>query len=77
MKCFMCKGTLEDKLTNFTVDLGKCVVIVKNVPSQVCTQCGEVSYSNDVALKLEKLINSVRNFSTEIIVFNYANQMVA
>ena len=77
MKCFMCKGTLEDKLTNFTVDLGKCVVIVKNVPSQVCTQCGEVSYSNDVALKLEKLINSVRNFSTEIIVFNYATQMAA
>ena len=77
MKCFMCKGTLEDKLTNFTVDLRKCVVIVKNVPLQVCTQCGEVSYSNDVALKLEKLINSVRNFSTEIIVFNYATQMAA
>ncbi|MBR5912780.1 MAG: type II toxin-antitoxin system MqsA family antitoxin [Selenomonadaceae bacterium] len=77
MKCFMCRGNLENKLTNFTVDLGKCVVIVKNVPSQVCTQCGEVSYDNEVALKLEKLVNSVRNFSTEIVVFNYEEQRAA
>ena len=47
MKCFMCKGELEDKLTNFMLDLGTCIIIVKNVPSQVCTQCGEVSYSDD------------------------------
>ena len=54
MSCFMCKGNLEDKLTNFIADLGNCIIIVKDVPSQVCSQCGEVSYSNDVALQLEK-----------------------
>ena len=52
MTCFMCKGTTEDRLTNFIADLGNCIIIVKGVPSQVCTQCGEVSYSNDVAEQL-------------------------
>jgi len=68
MKCFMCKGHLEDKLTTFMVDLGKCIVIVKNVPSQVCSQCGEVSYNNEVAKELEKIVSTMRASLTEIAV---------
>ncbi|WP_019554504.1 type II toxin-antitoxin system MqsA family antitoxin [Propionispira raffinosivorans] len=71
MKCFMCKGHLEDKLTTFMVDLGKCIVIVKNVPSQVCSQCGEVSYNNEVAKELEKIVSTMRASLTEIAVVNY------
>lgn len=71
MKCFMCKGGLEDKLTTFMIDLGNCIVIVKNVPSQVCKQCGDVSYSNGVAARIEKLVNEVRNAYTEIVITNY------
>ena len=71
MTCFMCKGELEDKATTFMVDLGDCIVIVKNVPSQVCSQCGEVSYSDTVARELEKIVNSVRRSATEITVIHY------
>lgn len=77
MKCFMCKGSLENQLTNFMVDLGKCIVIVKNVPSQVCTQCGEISYSDDVARQLEKIVNSMRGTAAEIAVINYETQIAA
>ena len=73
MSCFMCKGNLEDKLTNFIADLGNCIIIVKDVPSQVCSQCGEFSYSNDVALQLEKIINETKNTLTEIAVVRYSN----
>lgn len=69
--CFLCKGDLENKLTTFMVDLGNCIVIVRNVPSQVCSQCGETSYSDDVAEQLERIVNSVRNSMTEIAVVNY------
>lgn len=71
MTCFLCKGTLESKLTNFTVDLRHCVVIVRNVPSEVCSQCGEVSYSPDVAKRLEQIIAAVENSLTEIAVIDY------
>lgn len=71
MTCFMCKGTTEYRLTNFIADLGNCIIIVKGVPSQVCTQCGEVSYSNDVAEQLQKIVNATKNAMTEIAVVNY------
>ena len=73
MKCIMCKGNLEDKLTNFIVDLGTCIIIVKDVPSQVCPQCGKVSYSNEVAQRLEEITQALRNAMTEIAVVHYSN----
>ena len=75
MRCFMCKGHLEDKLTTFMVDTSKCIVIVKNVPSQACSQCGEVSYSNDIAKRLEKMVDSLRSSVTEIAVTNYTDKV--
>ena len=59
-ECFYCKGQTEERLTKFIVDLGNCVVIVKNVPGRVCTQCGETTYSDKVAEKLERIVNTVR-----------------
>lgn len=62
---------MEDQLTTFMVDLGNCIVIVRNVPSQVCKQCGEISYTDEVAGQLETIVNSVRSSMTEIAVVNY------
>ncbi|MCL2513022.1 MAG: type II toxin-antitoxin system MqsA family antitoxin [Oscillospiraceae bacterium] len=75
MKCFMCKGHIVDELTTFMVDMGNCIVIVKNVPSQVCGQCGEPSYSNDVAKRLESIVNAMSAEVTEIAVLNYSDKV--
>jgi YgiT-type zinc finger domain-containing protein len=76
MMCFMCKGKLEDKETTFMADLGSCIVIIKHVPSQVCNQCGEASYNNETAKKLEKIINILRaSFTTEIAVINFPTEV--
>ena len=72
MNCFMCKGKLEEKNTTFMVELDNCIIIIKNVPSLVCEQCGEVLYSNEVSKQLEKLVNAVRNSITEINIINYS-----
>ena len=75
MNCFMCKGELEDKNTTFMTELDNCIIIIKNVPSQVCKQCGEISYTDEVAKQLEKLVNSLRNSITEITVINYTEKV--
>lgn len=75
MNYLMCKGNLENKKTIFLVELDNCIIIIKNVPSQVCRQCGEVSYSNEVAKQIEKLVNSVRNSIIEITVINYTEKV--
>jgi hypothetical protein len=55
-------------------DTGNCIVIVKNVPSRVCSQCGEASYDDGVAAELEKIVGEARNAVSEIIVINYVSR---
>ena len=71
----MCKGKLEEKNTTFMVELDNCIIIIKNVPSLVCEQCGEVLYSNEVSKLLEKLVNAVRNSITEITIINFSEKV--
>jgi YgiT-type zinc finger domain-containing protein len=68
----MCKGAIQDGFSTFTSDLGNCIIIIKNVPSKICGQCGEVSYTGEVARRLEQIVNSLRhNFAAEIAGVNY------
>ena len=75
MKCVMCKGTLEYKNTNFIADFDDCIIIIKNVPSQVCTQCGEVSYSYEISKQLKKIVHNVRSVVSDIAVVNFKNKI--
>ena len=71
----MCKGSLHDGLSNFTADMEKCIVIIKNVPSFVCSQCGEVSYSDETVKRLEEIVRSLTEpVKTEIAVVSYTKQ---
>lgn len=71
MMCFVCKGQLEEGTTTFMTDLGTCIVIIKNVPAKICSQCGEVSYSDEVAKKIQKIINTLRNQVSEVAITDY------
>ena len=70
-KCTFCKGTPRDGISTFTVDLGNCIVIIRNVPSQICTQCGETYYSTEVMQQLYNIAQSMQQSMTEIAVVNY------
>ncbi len=71
MTCFMCKGDMAEQKTTFMVELDDTIIIVKNVPSLVCTQCGEVSYSHEVTKQLERIVQSAKSLATEIAVVKY------
>jgi len=74
MRCVFCKGTLEEKPSAFTVELGERIVVVKNVPSHVCSQCGEVSFSDNVYRELEKVVEQFHDTITEVAIVNYLFQ---
>ena len=69
--CTFCKGKTEPGLSTFTADLGKCVVVIRNVPSDICTQCGEVYYSTEVMRQLYRIARSLQEGMTEIALVNY------
>ena len=75
MTCFLCRGTEYDGYSTFTTEVDNCIIIVKNVPSYICSQCGEVSYSDEVALRLEQIVKSLTSpVSAEIAVVSYSVQ---
>ena len=75
MACFMCKGSMKYGFSTFTLDIGECIIIIKNVPSRICGQCGEVSYNDETALRLDQIVRSLLGtVSTEIAVLSYTEQ---
>jgi len=73
MNCFLCKGDMESGLTTHTVDLKSCIVIIRDVPAMVCTQCGEVWYNGTVTREVEKIVDAVTATAlAEIAVVNYS-----
>ena len=75
MICFMCKGVVQDGVSTFTADMGGCIVVIKNVPSSICSQCGEASYSDGVAQRLEQIVRGIMaSVSAEIAVISYSEK---
>jgi len=75
MKCFICKGDMINKKTNYILDLDGSIIIVKNVPSLVCDQCGEVFYENEVMKRIEKIVDLFKNALAEIAIVNYEDKV--
>jgi len=75
MNCFMCKGKVREGFSTFTADMGGCIIVIKNVPSRVCEQCGESSYSDEVARRLEQIVHNLTgSAAAEIAVVSYSEK---
>lgn len=58
--CPDCGGQKQPGKTTFTVDLGFGVVVVRNVPALVCSQCGADWIADDIAERLESMVDDAR-----------------
>ena len=59
--CYACGGTLEKGETTFTADFGSGVVVVRNVPATVCSQCGMEWIDDDMAAKIEGIVEDAKS----------------
>ena len=48
MKCVFCGGETEPKSVTFSYEEGDKFLLVEHVPAEVCTRCGEKTYSPEV-----------------------------
>ena len=55
-KCPICGGKIEKKLITVHQVIDNRLVIVENVPVEVCSQCGETLYTPSTMRKLERLV---------------------
>lgn len=71
MNCIKCNGILEDKKQNFITNINNKTICIKNVPSQVCKKCKDISYNHKVARQLEKLVDSLKESDEKDITIQY------
>ncbi len=70
-RCPLCRGEMKEGFTTYSVELGFGVVVVRNVPAKICSQCGEEWISPTVAEELEKIVNNARQNQYEIEVVSF------
>ena len=73
MKCVICKQGQTDKgLTTVTLERGHSTVVIKEVPAEICENCGEYYLSEDVTEKVQNLAEHAFRHGVEIEVLRYA-----
>lgn len=71
--CMYCKcDTVTPSLTTHVVNYNGAIIVIKNVPCEECEQCGEKFYTDDVAEKLEKMVDIAKQMMQEIAVLDYS-----
>ena len=75
MNCFRCKEKTEEKKINYMVDLENTIIIIKGVPAKVCIKCGEQYFDDETSENIEKIVNQLKNLSTEVTVVKYKNDV--
>ena len=48
-----------------------CIIIIRNVPCLECDQCVEKYYTDEVAEKIERIVDSAKKLMQEISVVDY------
>jgi len=73
MSCVICKkGTTNDGKTTVTLTRGITVVIIKEVPAQVCENCGEYYLDEDIAARVYAIAEEAVKRGLELEVLQYA-----
>lgn len=69
--CPSCGGDRQAGQTLFAADLGSGVVVVRNVPATVCSQCGEEWLDDETVRSLERITSEVRARGAQVEVVGF------
>ncbi len=76
-RCYFCGRRLESKRATIPFVMDGSVAVVKNVPAEVCAQCGEAIMSSPVAQNVEMLLKQIYKLKSEVSVLNYSEPLPA
>ena len=70
--CMYCRGKdFIETTTTHVVNLGDCLIIIKNVPCIECDQCGETFFRMSVASRLDEIVDAAKKIAQEISIIDY------
>ena len=73
MKCRMCKnGNTATGTHTVTLEKNDTVLVVRQVPADICENCGEYYLDADVSTTLWEMVNRAVKHHAELEILNYA-----
>jgi YgiT-type zinc finger domain-containing protein len=76
-RCYFCGGKLEPGLATIPFVVGSSVVIIKEVPAEVCVQCDEAIMSSQVAAVVDTLLKQAQQSGFEVSIVTYGQPALA
>ena len=70
-KCPLCGGEMNDGITTLPFLMGGKVAIIKNVPVEICSDCGEAYMKSHVAGNVETLLDRIEELHAEVSIIYY------
>lgn len=79
MSCVFCGGKIVKQKVTFIYEQNEQVLLIQNVPAEVCTVCGEKTFSPDTTAEIMRFAQ--QQFEPvkllEVPVFDYGRQVTA
>ena len=73
MKCAIClKGTTKAGQTTIVLERGQTTIVFKNVPAQICEECGEEYISSEINKALLRRAEEEWNRGVVLEMLNFA-----
>ena len=70
-RCPLCGGELHDGITTAPFFIDEKIVVIKDVPSEICSECGEPYMKSSVVDGIEALLDKLKDLQSEISVVHY------
>lgn len=70
-RCPLCGGEMKDGVTTIPFLSGDRVTVIKNVPAEICSDCGEAYMKSSAVDKVESLLDRLEELQSEMSVVHY------
>ena len=73
-RCYFCGGKLKAQRATIPFVMNGSVVVIKNVPAFVCTQCGEAIMDSPIARRVDEMLKQVYRIGSEVSVLMFSDE---
>lgn len=69
--CPLCGGSMSEGITSLPFFIGEKIAVIRDVPAEICTDCGEPYMKSGVAGRIEALLDRLEELDSEMSVVHY------
>jgi len=70
-KCPLCGGGMGDGMTATPFFINDRIIVIKDVPAEVCRDCGEAYMKSSVVDGIESLLDRLEDLHSEVSIVHY------